>query len=229
MPFNKASHGVSLGLAAIRALFCRTSEQLSVSHQSSWPSPINRNWLEARQEIQARSYWYLLQQRGAKRNNRSPCLLTPLGVGGLVSYVGGGEGVSRGRSRGVAWVFCTSLYLVFWAEGMLSYPAFVSDPLLLLQALQKWQLGFLVSVSVVQNLSQLPTHTVISSPIQLHSILLFKERYVQGQALQHDHKGIQVPGLSHWKPLWNLVLKEICHIIAGGGAVVNMWLCPYCH
>ena len=62
------------------------------------------------------------------------CLLTPLGVGGLVSYVGGGEGVSRGQSRGVAWVFCTSLYLVFWAEGMLSYPAFVSDPLLLLHA-----------------------------------------------------------------------------------------------
>ena len=76
-------------------------------------------------------------------------------------------------------------------RAMLSYPAFVSSPLLLLQALQKWQLGFLVSTSFVQNLSQLPTQTVISSPIQLHSILLFKERYVQGQALQHDHKGIK--------------------------------------
>ena len=164
---------------------------------------------------------------GSKKEPKVALLAHPPGCGGsrdgeLVSYAGGGEGVFRGQSRGVAWVFCTSLYLVLCAEGMLSCLAFAFDPLLLLQALQKWQLGFLASVSFVQNLSQLPPHTVISSPTQLHSILLLSERYVQGQALQHSHKGTQVPGLSHWKPLWNLVLKETCHMIQVEG---QWWIC----
>ena len=48
--------------------------------------------------------------------------------------------------------------VMFCAGDMCSAPAFVLDPLLLHQALQKkkkkkWQLGFLVSVSFAQNLS----------------------------------------------------------------------------
>ena len=34
-----------------------TSYVLLISNQDSWPFPVNRNWLKARQEIQARLYW----------------------------------------------------------------------------------------------------------------------------------------------------------------------------
>ena len=33
--------------------------RILITTQGSWPSPVNRNWLEARQEIEARLYWGL--------------------------------------------------------------------------------------------------------------------------------------------------------------------------
>ena len=47
-------------------------------------------------------------------------------------------------------------------RGHAQYPVFVPNILFLLQALQKWQLEFLVSLlSLVQNLPQLGMHAVI--------------------------------------------------------------------
>ena len=68
----------------------------------------------------------------------------------------------------------------------------------LLQPLQKWQLGFFgLCIFGVQNLPQLCMHTLIFSPIQFLCILLLKERCVQVQALQHCSKGLQVPAKRH--------------------------------
>ena len=63
--------------------------------------------------------------------------------------------------------------------------------LLLLLALQKWQLGFSLFVSFVQNLPQLHMLTVIFSPLEFLCVLLPKETFVQVQALQQ-----RVPGSS---------------------------------
>ena len=82
--------------------------------------------------------------------------------------------------------------VVCW--GHAQYPAFAPDTLLLLWALQKWQLGYFgLFVSFVQNLPQLHMHLVIFSHIQFLCILLLEERCVQVQALQHCSKGSQVP------------------------------------
>ena len=63
--------------------------------------------------------------------------------------------------------------------------------------LQKWQLGFLVSLYLfVQNLPQSHMWKVIFSPIQFLPILLLKERYVQVQALQQKVPGSHIPNLS---------------------------------
>ena len=61
--------------------------------------------------------------------------------------------------------------------------------LLLLLALQKWQLGFSLFVSFVQNLPQLHMLTVIFSPLEFLCILLLQEMFVQVQALQQRSLG----------------------------------------
>ena len=79
-------------------------------------------------------------------------------------------------------------------RGHAQYPAFAPDTLFLLQALQKWQLGFLVSLYLLDP-EFAPTVHACSyfSPILFLCILLLKERCVQVQALQHCSKGSQVP------------------------------------
>ena len=72
--------------------------------QGSWPSPVNRTWLEARQEIQARLYWGLWCSRG-NENKRQVSLLAPWVGGKLVSYMGWGYNVPKGCSRGGIGVF----------------------------------------------------------------------------------------------------------------------------
>ena len=70
-------------------------------------------------------------------------------------------------------------------RGHAQYPAFAPNPLLLLLALQKWQLGILVSLYlVVHNLPQLCMHAVIFSPLYFLCILLLEETFVQVQARQ---------------------------------------------
>ena len=71
------------------------------------------------------------------------------------------------------------------SRGHVQCSPFAPDPLILLLALQKWQLGFLVFLYlIVYNLSQLHMGTVIFSPSQFLCILLLKETFVQVQALQ---------------------------------------------
>ena len=65
--------------------------------------------------------------------------------------------------------------------------------LLLLRALQKWQLGFFgLFVSFSKALPRLRMRAVIFSPIQFLCVLLLEERCVQVQALQHCSKGSHV-------------------------------------
>ena len=64
----------------------------------------------------------------------------------------------------------------------------MGSTLLLLPALQKWQLGGFVLVFyfvyLVQNLSPLCMHAVVFSPLYFLCILLLEETFVQEQALQ---------------------------------------------
>ena len=80
-------------------------------------------------------------------------------------------------------------------RGYAQYPVFAPDTLLFLQALQNWQLGFLVSLYVFSIiLPQLSTHTVIFSPVLCLYILCCLRRGVD--RCKHCSKGAQVPGLS---------------------------------
>ena len=58
----------------------------SLTDQGSWPSPINRSWLNARQVLRTRLYWEV------RTNNSFPCLLS-LGVGQTCSLYGMRVGV----------------------------------------------------------------------------------------------------------------------------------------
>ena len=79
-------------------------------------------------------------------------------------------------------------FVVLCAGGMRS-------ALLLLLALQKWQLVFLVFLYlVIHNLPQLHMHTVIFSPVWFLCILVLKETFAQVQALQQK---VPDPSLSH--------------------------------
>ena len=77
----------NLAAAAMPFLMCTCSlvfpfpldyPNIFVAEQGSWPSPINRNGLEARQEIQTRLYWGPCYSREEwEQKNTFPCLLTP--------------------------------------------------------------------------------------------------------------------------------------------------------
>ena len=86
---------------------------------------------------------------------------------------------------------------VFPPFGWCVQEAFASNTLLLLLALQNWQLvGFLVfSYLLAHNLSKLCMHAVIFSPLESPGILL-QEMFVQVQALHPLWQASQVPGLS---------------------------------
>ena len=99
--------------------------------QGSWPSPINRNWLEARQGIQARLYW-------------GPCCSSQEWKQGTVSlsWSWRGIGVRPGvQPEGGLGGFPTPL-VVLGVRGMPS-------TLLLLPVLQKWQVGFFWSFCIL--------------------------------------------------------------------------------
>ena len=59
----------------------------SDTNQGSWPSPMNRNGLEARQEIQARLCWDACCSR-AEREQTTGSLARSLRRGELVPYTG---------------------------------------------------------------------------------------------------------------------------------------------
>ena len=71
--------------------------------------------------------------------------------------------MSRSRARGEAWVVCRPFGGVE-CRGHVQYPAFAADTVFAL-VLQKWQLGFLAFLYLIQNLSQLCMQAVIFSPV----------------------------------------------------------------
>ena len=80
-------------------------------------------------------------------------------------------------------------------RGHAQYPAFAPDTLFLLQALQKWQLGFFgLFVSFGSRICPNCACTqLFLVPYSFFVILLLKERCVQVQTLQQCSKGSQVP------------------------------------
>ena len=109
--------------------------------------------------------------------------------------------MSRNWARGWLWWFAHPSAGVECKEQTL-YPALLGtkqSTLFLLQALQKWQLGFWVFfVSFVQNLPQLLMQVFLFFVFCFHSggqvcIFLLEDKFMQVQALQHCSKGSQVP------------------------------------
>ena len=76
----------------------------SVTKQGSWSSPVDRNGLETRQEIQARLYPGPCCSRGQQEQQQRTCSLAPCG-GGWVSVClvrSEHRSASRGWAGGVA-------------------------------------------------------------------------------------------------------------------------------
>ena len=72
------------------------------THRGSWSSPANRNWLEARQEIQSSLHWG--SRRITETSNRLPCLVPK--AGGWACFL---RGVTIGACPGVwleGWLRC---------------------------------------------------------------------------------------------------------------------------
>ena len=108
----------------------------SVTNQSSWPPPINRNWLEVRQEIQARLSWGPAAAEGSENKQQVPLPAPSLSGAELAPYGGWGWGCVqrvadgwlrwcaplRWRCRqeaGTEFCFCSRLFnsgsWVFWS------------------------------------------------------------------------------------------------------------------
>ena len=141
MPFTEVSN--TRGRAAKH--FKRRQCGFSI-RQGSWPSPVNRTWLEARQEIQARLYWGLWCSRG-NENKRQVSLLAPWVGGKLVSYTGWGYNVSKGCPRGGLGVFPTPLVLLS-AEGMHSILLLLLIPCFSSRLFTSGSMVFLKSLSI---------------------------------------------------------------------------------
>ena len=112
------------------------------------------------------SFGPLLQQWGSNSKQQVPLLAHSLSGGEPFLIQGGDKDMSRGQSGGAArWFAHPSGGVEF--RGHTQYPAFALDTWFLLQALQKWQLGFFsLFVSFVQNLPQLHRHKRIFSPLE---------------------------------------------------------------
>ena len=115
----------------------------------------------------------LLQQGWMKTNTVSLAHSPRLGVGSWLFPWGEGNNVPGLQSE--TWLRCFTYHpspVVLTAGSM-------CGPLLLLPALQKWQLGFLAFLYLfVYNLPKLGMHEVIFSPLQFLCILLLEEMLV---------------------------------------------------
>ena len=109
------------------------------TNQGSWPSPINRNWPEARQEMQARLYWGPCCSRGEREQVTVSLARSP-----RRGRAGSLYGVRVGVCPGVELRWFAHPFGGAVRRGHAQYPAFAPNTLFLLRALQKWQLGFLV-------------------------------------------------------------------------------------
>ena len=158
-------------------------------------SLINRNWSEARQEIQARLYWGPCCSREEREQvtDSLACLFPKVGASSFLIR-NEGRDVSRGLARRVAWVVCPPFR---WCcvQGACTVPCFCYQLPVFAPGSSEVAVGLFCGffVSFVQNLPQLHMHTVTFSPFQFLPVLRFVERCVQVQALQHCSRGSQVP------------------------------------
>ena len=141
MPFTKVSNTGGRAAKHSKRRQCGFSIR-----QGSWPSPVHRTWLQARQEIQARLYWGLWHSRG-NENKRQVSLLAPWVGGKLVSYMGWGYSVSKGYPRGGVGVFPNPL-VVLSAEGMHSTQLLLLIPYFSSRFFRRGSMVFLKSLSI---------------------------------------------------------------------------------
>ena len=160
---------------------------------------INRNWSEARQKRQARLYWgpcCCSSGEWEQTTGSLACSLPEPGRAG--SFYGVRVGVCPGVGP-EGWLRCFAHPLGGGVcRGHAQYPAFAPDPLHLLQALQKWQLGFLVSLYLLSRIC--PNYSCVQLLLVPYSFFVFcsLRRGVQVQALQQCSKGCQVPACLIW-------------------------------
>ena len=153
--------------------------------------PINRNWLEARQEIQARLYWGPCC--GSRSENKQQ-------VPSLACSLRGWRACSLYTVR--VGVVCSPLWWWCVQGGMRSTLLLLLPPWFCYRLFKSSSWVFWsFCIFWVQNLSQLCMHAVIFSPIQFLCILGLEKSCVWVQALQHCSKGSQVPAcLTHcWR------------------------------
>ena len=126
----------------------------------------------------------LLQQGGARTNNRFPCFLYGVRTGVCPGV--GPEGWLRRFAHALGGVVC---------RGHGTVPCFCSQHPVFAPGSSEVAVGiFGLFVSFGSRICpSCPMHTVIFSSIQFLCILLLEERCVQIQALQHCSRGSQVP------------------------------------
>lgn len=138
-------------------------------------SLMNRNWSEARQEIQARPYWAMQQSRG----EQITCLLTPRRAEQYF-LTGSKVGMSRGWLGGG--LSGLPIAVVVLSAGVCTVPCLAPNTLLVLPDSRRgsWHL-------IVHNFAPTALAAVIFSPLLYFiCILLLEEVYIllQVQALQ---------------------------------------------
>ena len=157
-------------------------------------SLINRNWSEARQEIQPR-FIGAPASEGRRRNNRFPCLFSYCGEQASSLYGQRVGCVSRGQAGGPPWVFCPPLRLCN-VQGACRVSTLLCSKLFRSGCWAFWSLCIFCL-----EFAQKPRRpTVIFSSIQFLCILLLVGRCVQEQALQHWSIGSQSQPVSVWGP-----------------------------
>ena len=142
--------------------------------QGSWSSQINRNWLEARKEIQVRLYWGSFTACCRKELKQTSSLAHSWGWGQVVGRSAfliwdEGRSVSRGQARGKGGFGGLPILLWCWVQRACMVPCFPFQHPVFASGSSEMAVGFFFFFSslylLVQNLPQLHIHTVIFSPI----------------------------------------------------------------
>ena len=119
------------------SLYCHT-----VTDYGSSPSPVNRNWIQAKQETQARLCWGLCGSRREQNQTTASLACWLWRREWVCSLCGVRVEVCPGvRPKGWRVCVCVCVCVV----GMPSILFCSRHTVFILQALQNWQLGFVVS------------------------------------------------------------------------------------
>ena len=172
----------------------------TVTNQGSWPSSINRQWLETRWETQDRLCWGPDEAGGLRTDNRPrSCSLAEEGSGEPASYTGYRQGVSGVWPEG--WPRCSARPSGgALCRGHARYPAAAPIPYFTPGSSEvavgwSFYFFFLVFLQLLSSLLQLSIQLFLVSPIQFLCSSLLEERFVPVQAPRQSKPG---PGLSHY-------------------------------